>query len=262
MLLQTKTDIGKFREKNEDFIAVSRHPMNEDIVFMCLADGMGGGIHGDVASETVVRVLYDFFMKSDISLYEDIPLLKKKTEELIDSCDELLITKFGVNTIGTTLCMGYVLKDKTLIINIGDSRCYKYEDNHLEQVSEDDSEVFRLYRNGSVKKSDLKYFGINNIITRCVGLRSDLCKCSFYEIDNSYDMLFFFSDGVTDLLSDEEIEETIKQSDKPTILENIIDKAVNSTDKIKIPKELKKKFDYLVEPFYGKDNASGIVLIK
>ena len=182
MLLQTKTDIGKFREKNEDFIAVSRHPMNEDIVFMCLADGMGGGIHGDVASETVVRVLYDFFMKSDISLYEDIPLLKKKTEELIDSCDELLISKFGVNTIGTTLCMGYVLKNKTLIINIGDSRCYKYEDNHLEQVSEDDSEVFRLYRNGSVKKSDLKYFGINNIITTCSGLRSDLCECSFYEI--------------------------------------------------------------------------------
>ena len=95
---------------------------------------MGGGIHGDVASETVVRVLYDFFMKSDISLYDDVPLLKKKTEELIDSCDELLISKFGVNTIGTTLCMGYVLKNKTLIINIGDSRRYKYEDSKLVEV--------------------------------------------------------------------------------------------------------------------------------
>lgn len=262
MLLQTKTDIGKFRDKNEDFIAVSRHPKDDEIVFLCLADGMGGGIHGDVASETVVRALYNFFMESDVSLYEDIDLLKKKTQEVIDSCDELLISKFGENVIGTTLCMGYVLKDKTLIINIGDSRCYKYEDNKLEQVTEDDSEVYRLYKNGSVEKSELKYFGINNIITKCIGLRHELCECSYYEIDNSYDMLLFFSDGVTDLLSDEEIEEIINQSDKPKLLENIIDRAVNSTDNIEIPKHLKEKYDYLVEPFYGKDNASGIVFVK
>lgn len=262
MLLKTKTDIGKFRERNEDFLGVSRHPMNDEIVFLCLADGMGGGIHGDVASETVVKALYNFFMESDISLYDDIPLLKKKTQDVVNSCDELLISKFGINSIGTTLCMGYVLKNKTLIINIGDSRCYKYEDDKLIQVSEDDSEVFRLYKNGSVDKSDLKYFGINNIITKCIGLREDLCECSFYEIDNSYDMLLFFSDGVTDLLSDEEIEEIINQSDESQILDNIIDRAVNSTGKLEIPKYLKDKYDYLVEPFYGKDNTSGILFIK
>ena len=262
MLLQTKTDIGKFRERNEDFIAVSRHPMSEDIVFMCLADGMGGGIHGDVASETVVKALYNLFMESDISIFDDINLLKKKTDEVINSCDKLLISKFGENSIGTTLCMVYVLRDKTLIINIGDSRCYKYEDDKLIQVTEDDSEVFRLYKNGSVSKDDLKYFGINNIITKCIGLRSDLCDPTYYELNNSYDMLLFFSDGVTDLLSDIEIEDIIKHSDNNLILENIIDRAVNSTDNFIIPKYLKDKYEYLVEPFYGKDNASGIIFIK
>ena len=262
MLLKTKTDIGKFRERNEDFIAVSRHPKNEDIVFMCLADGMGGGIHGDIASETVVKALYDFFINSDLSIYEDINILKDKTNKIIDSCDKELIDRFGNNMIGTTLCMGYRLKNKTLIVNIGDSRCYKYEDDRLIQVSEDDSEVFKLYKNGSVEKSDLKYFGINNIITKCIGLNNDICELTYYEIDNSYDMLLFFSDGVTDLLSDIEIEDIIKHSDNNLILENIIDRAVNSTDNFIIPKYLKDKYEYLVEPFYGKDNASGIIFIK
>ena len=262
MILQTKTDIGKYRDRNEDFVAVSRHPDDENIVFLCLADGMGGGIHGDYASELLVRTLYDIFMESTILDFDNIEILKKKTKRIIDYCSRLLISKFGENTVGTTLCMGYVLKDKTLIINIGDSRCYKYENDELIQVSEDDSEVFRLYKNGSVNKDDLKYFGINNIITKCVGLRDEICECSYYLIDNSYDMLLFFTDGVTDLLSDNEIKNIINHSDKNLILENIIDRAVNSTNQIEIPSYLKEKYNYLVEPFYGKDNASGIVFIK
>ena len=71
-----------------------------------------------------------------------------------------------------------------------------------------------------------------------------------------------FSDGVTDVLDEEEIFSIIKSNDKEKILDAIIDKAVYGEKEFVIPEYLKEKYKYLFTPFNGKDNTSGVVYIK
>ena len=109
----------------------------------------------------------------------------------------------------------------------------------------------------------MKFFSVSNLITRCVGLTDELCKCSFKIIDNDYDILLLVTDGVTDILNDSKIEEIIKNTPKKNILDTIIREAVYIDQKLEIPEYLKEKYqEYLFKPMHGKDNASGVIYIK
>ena len=72
MVLGTRTDIGLYRNKNEDFVCVAKHPDDENIVLLALADGMGGKEHGEVASKTMVTSVYNFFRKSKVDSFNDL----------------------------------------------------------------------------------------------------------------------------------------------------------------------------------------------
>ena len=76
------------------------------------------------------------------------------------------------------------------------------------------------------------------------------------------DGIVLFSDGVTDVLDEEEIFSIIKSNDKEKILDAIIDKAVYGEKEFVIPEYLKSKYKYLFTPFSGKDNTSGVIYIK
>ena len=262
MILGTRTDIGLYRNKNEDFVCVAKHPDDENIVLLALADGMGGKEHGEVASKTMVTSIYKFFMKSKLDNFNDLKNLYGKIDAIIHKVNDLIISKYGENTVGTTLCVTIINHDKAININCGDSRCYIFTDKEFIQVNEDDSEVYRLYKGGNVQKNDLKYFTYNNLITRCIGLNNDLCRSRCYVIDKEFDGIVLFSDGVTDVLDEEEIFSIIKSNDKEKILDAIIDKAVYGEKEFVIPEYLKSKYKYLFTPFSGKDNTSGVIYIK
>lgn len=262
MILQGKTDIGLYRKNNEDYYYVGTHPDSDKVKLLILADGMGGKENGEIASYTIVNSIYNYFIMNDVSLFSDYELLKKKLSKFIGYVNETILKLYGENTLGTTICMAIVNEEKTFVLNIGDSRCYIYKDK-LIQISEDDSEVYSYYKDGFVSKDDLKYFSISNIITRCVGLNNDLCKCSYYVIDNDYKLLLLLTDGVTDLLSDDKISDIIKNTDNNNILDTIIREAVYIDQKLVIPEYLKEKYkEYLYVPMHGKDNATGCIYIR
>ena len=261
MLIQTKTDKGLYSQKNEDYLCVAHHPLDDNIVLLAIADGMGGKELGEVASELVITYILEFFKSSSLSLYNNFDILKKDLDLLIHKINDLLIEKYQGKT-GTTLCMSIVTPTNTLIINSGDSRCYIYKDHNLIQITQDDSEVYRLFRIGKVQKDDLKYFTYNNLISSCIGLSKELCNTTFYEIDNNYKMLFLFTDGVTDILNDSDIKDIIISNPKEEILEEIINSAVYTEHNLKIPEYLKRISKNLYIPPNGKDNASGIIFVK
>ncbi len=261
MFIQTKTDKGLFREKNEDFLCVAHHPKDENIILLAIADGMGGKELGEVSSRLVVTYILEFFNSSSLSLYNNLDILKKDLDLLIHKINDKLIDKYKGRT-GTTLCLSIITNNSTLILNLGDSRCYIYKDNNLIQITQDDSEVYRLFRTGKVLKDDLKYFTYNNLISSCIGLSNELCNTSFYTIDNNYDMLFLFTDGVTDILNDSDIKEIIISNKKEEILDKIIDSAVYEEHNLQIPEYLKLISKNLYIPPNGKDNTSGIICVK
>ena len=262
-LIQTETNIGLIRQKNEDAVLAINHPKQKDIILMIVADGMGGKEHGELASNYTIKTIEKWFKEKDPKTLNNTNKTTELLEKLIYKINEDIIKKYHENHSGTTLCMAIINKINTLFMNVGDSRAYIYKNKKLIQVSEDDSDVWFYYKYGACKKDDLRYFFNNNIITSCVGLTKDLCKISTYTVENDYDMVLLFTDGVTDIITDKKILKLIKKSKKRSILANIINEAVNVDQNLKIPFRLKrKKYSKYILPFKGRDNASGTIYIK
>ena len=262
-LIQTETNIGLIRKKNEDAVIAINHPKQKDIILMAVADGMGGKEHGELASNYVVKTLEKWFKEKDPKTLNNINKAKELLENLIYKLNEDIIKKYKENHTGTTLCISLINKSKTLFMNVGDSRGYIYKNNKLIQVTEVDSDVWFYYKYGACKKDDLRYFFNNNIITACIGLTDDLCKVSSYVTENDYDISLLFTDGVTDIITDKKIHKLIKKSEKRKILSSIINEAVNIDQNLKIPLRLKrKKYSKYILPFKGRDNATGTIYIK
>ena len=250
-VLDKKTDIGKFRECNEDAVALLCHPKNKNIILLAVADGMGGKAFGDIASNYTIDRINDSDKVIDL------------VERLIKSINTSLIKKYGSDIMGTTLSLAIVNKNNTIIFNIGDSRCYAYKDSKLIQLTEDDSDVWLYHKLFGVRKDHLRYIASSNVINACIGISSDLCNVSVLIISNNYDGLLLFSDGVTDLLTDRKILNIIKKNKEEDILDKIIDNAVNVDQKLSIPLLLRLRVkEKLVIPVVGRDNASGVIYMK
>lgn len=262
-ILDVKSHIGLIREKNEDAVLAITHPSDKNIKMLVVADGMGGREYGEVASNYVADSLEKWFQKKEIKVLKDLEKTCVLLTKYIKTLNSNLIKKYGEDKLGTTLTLALIANNKTLLLNVGDSRGYIYKGKKLIQVTEDDSDVWMYYKYGEVKKDDLRYFSNNNIITACIGICKDLCRVSSIIIDNDYDMLALFTDGVTDLITDSKIKTLIRKMPKPNLLESIIEEAVYVDQNLKVPTRLKRKFlaNYIV-PFKGRDNASGAIYIK
>ena len=262
-ILDTKTDIGLIREKNEDATLSITHPKNKSIKLLIVADGMGGKEYGDIAANYVIMYLHKWFINKDIKILNDNDKVIELLNKYIKKLNSDLIKKYGTDTLGTTLTMALINKNNTIVFNVGDSRCYIYKRKNLIQVTEDDSDVWLYHKFGGVKKDHLRYFSNNNVITACIGICNELCKISTIIIDNDYEMIFLLTDGVTDMITDTKIKSLIKKTKKESLLNALINEAVHVDQNLKVPLALKRKFtaNYVV-PFKGRDNASGAIYIK
>ena len=263
-ILQKKSDIGLIREKNEDSACVLSHPKNHSIKMLAIADGMGGKDLGDVASKYVIEVLSDWFKKESIDVLTDEEKLEKVLKSKVSRINMDLIADYGKEKLGTTLSMGIITEEGTTVLNIGDSRCYTYKEGKLKQITEDDSHVWLFYKSGEATKDDLRYFSTSSFISACIGLNKDLCVPNVIKIKNdSYDMIMFFTDGVTDLLTDKKIKEVIEKYKKNQILDRLIQEAVYVDQDLHVPPRLRRNFaEPFLVPSAGKDNATGAIYIK
>jgi protein phosphatase len=95
---------------------------------------------------------------------------------------------------------------------VGDSRIYRLRNSHLEQITEDQSLVWELYRNGSMTKEEIRKHPRNNIVTCALGIESNMLISSIesYQLDiKEKDIFMLCSDGLSDMLSDDELEEIL-----------------------------------------------------
>ena len=262
-IIEKETNIGLIRKNNEDVVLTVEHPKDKNIILLLVADGMGGKEHGEIAAEAISKAMEKWFLSKSPNFFKKIEEVEDAVEEQIQKANLAIVKKYGENLLGTTLTMAIATKDATLFTNVGDSRGYIYKKKKLIQITSDASDVWFYYKYGAVKKDDLRFFYNNNIITSCIGLSEDLCRIESIVIDNDYDMVLLFSDGVTDLITDKKIKKLIETSEKKELLSKIINEAVNVDQNLKVPYRLKrKKYSKYILPFKGRDNASGVVYIK
>lgn len=201
------TDIGKKRKLNQDFVYSSDEPVGNLPNVYIVADGMGGHQAGDYASkctvETMVREIRGCFEKSPIRILSRAirianDQVRKKARE-----DESLLG-MGTTVVAAT-CLGKYLQ----VANVGDSRLYIINDE-VRQITRDHSLVEEMVRMGGLDREAARNHPDKNIITRAIGARDTIEIDFFHEELKSGDIVLMCSDGLTNMLEDEEIGRILK----------------------------------------------------
>lgn len=220
------TDIGLKRKTNQDTIYASK---DSNIPLFLVADGMGGHKAGEVASKMVKDILVSNFTskENDLNLNMDLEKFIKLT---IEEANTKIYLKSSRNKeykgMGTTLTAAYIEGETIYIGHVGDSRAYIINDGKIIQITEDHSYVNQLMKTGTITKEEAKNHPKKNMITKAVGSSSILEVDSMKINIKKDDILILSSDGLTNMVSDDEILNHF-QSDLEIqkICDKLVDKA-------------------------------------
>lgn len=202
------TDIGKKRQLNQDFVYTSDEPVGNLPNVYIVADGMGGHNAGDYASkctvETVVREIRGCFEKSPIRI------LSKAIRVANDQIRQRAREDRSLYGMGTTVvaatCLGHYLQ----VANVGDSRLYIVNEE-VRQITTDHSLVEEMVRVGGIDREAARNHPDKNIITRAVGALDTLEIDFFSEELKAGDIVLICSDGLTNMIEDNEIGAILKE---------------------------------------------------
>ena len=212
------TDVGRKREKNEDNFGI--YEIAENALLLIVCDGMGGEVGGEIASSMALASFVDEIDNQLDGRIEngrltlddpdvDVPMM---LESAMNNANfEVWQRSHGdisLKGMGTTLVGAFVIKDATLSawsINLGDSRLYRVRDEKMTQLTRDHSYVQFLVDTGKISSAEAERRHDKNIITKAVGI-SIQATPDIVKLDvESEDMLLLCSDGLSGMLTSDEI---------------------------------------------------------
>ena len=207
------TDPGKVRSHNEDSVTIVSNDRNEFI--LAVADGMGGHKAGEVASAIAINHIRDSFHELETvgTKEEAIDYLRMIVKEINDKIFDYADKNPESKGLGTTLVIAIKTDDYILYGNIGDSSGYIIKNDTLHKVTKDHTYVGLLLTNGRITEEGAKNHPGKNLLTRALGANNPI-EIDIFDIDTSVRGLFLCSDGLTNMVSDEQIEK-ILNSDLP-----------------------------------------------
>lgn len=209
------TDVGQRRDHNEDAVA-----SDSEIGLVILADGMGGYNAGEVASEIAVLTLVAELKESMATLapghVDPASGMQAESQLLLDAVAKANASIYEVSQsqpqcagMGTTLVAAMFTNGKLLVGHIGDSRMYRLREETLEQITEDHSLLNEQIKSGLITPEQARYSSNKNLVTRALGIDPEV-ELELHEHDVEVgDLYLLCSDGLSDLVEDEEIALTL-----------------------------------------------------
>ncbi|KAA6230457.1 Stp1/IreP family PP2C-type Ser/Thr phosphatase (plasmid) [Chlorobium phaeovibrioides] len=218
------TDVGMKREGNEDAFLL----LPEKHLYI-VSDGMGGHNAGEVASQTAVDALQVFF---DFNAIQPIPE-ESKEEVMINAVHEANRQVFekGLSApeysgMGCTLLVAFIDKSTLHVCHVGDSRLYVIDKKKIIQVSTDHSVVMELVQAGQMTKAEARHSYLKNQLTQALGTSPVVRPEYIQRTLKKGDTVLLCTDGLWDMLSDEEIYTIVRKGAKPEeICSKLISKA-------------------------------------
>lgn len=226
MIVYAKSDLGKAREKNEDSYSI---PNSEDeLKIYLLADGMGGYKGGEIASKLAIESAKNYLVNN----FKDISHERENIEELIRSSIEyanMVVYEKSKESeelegMGTTLEICLIYGNKIYIGHIGDSRIYRIRKNIIRKITTDHSYVEKLVKEGTITREEAQNHPKKNMLMKALGCTAyaepDVMTKGFLKDD----ILLMATDGLTNMISDQEIYDIVtKNRENPT--KELIEKA-------------------------------------
>lgn len=262
--LYATQDIGRRRKNQEDSVLILTHPENPDFKLLVVSDGMGGVELGEKASQYTVQELAKWFESiSKDYFYYPVDLQNLFNDKIAAISNEIYQTynsQYRSIQSGATLASAIVTEEQTIVSCVGDSRVYTVFQGRLRLLSRDESRVWPLPKKPhevtQEELDELRFNRYNNQILRCMGDELEGHRIqTLITPNNSYDRLLLFSDGVTDLLSQEKIRIISSQAPKDLVTRMLVDEAIN-LDAIR--RQGADEF-YNGRIAAGKDNASAVM---
>ena len=224
------SDVGSVRQRNEDaWREVPEHRL------YVLADGMGGHRAGDVASREAVNALCQI-------LPEKLSIVASERDSLTYIRSTLRLAMEEVNRIvymmgksdesfrgmGTTLCCVLCWDQKIIYGHVGDSRIYRLRGSDLEQLTDDHSLYQELKSKGAIPAIEKDDFTYRNIITKAVGTEPIVEPSLGMDDLLAGDIILICSDGLTDMVSQDELKVLLKGStDLKELARNLVAAALS-----------------------------------
>ena len=205
----SKTDIGRKRELNQDYVFTADLPVGKLPNLYLVADGMGGHKAGGFASKYAVETIVEVVNSSK---EEDIfSILYKAVVEANSRIRRKAAEDESMTGMGTTLVAATVMDGVLRVANVGDSRLYLVN-SEIQQITIDHSYVEEMIRMGGLDREQARNHKNKNIITRAIGAQNGV-NPDFFEVNlKAGDKIFMCTDGVTNMLTDEEILEILKEA--------------------------------------------------
>ena len=205
------TDPGKVRTHNEDSVIILNNNNNEFL--LAVADGMGGHKAGEVASQIAIDHLHDEFEKLETFGTKEnaIDWLRNIVVEINNMIFDYTSKNPDSKGMGTTLVVAIKTNDYILYGNIGDSSGYVMKNEKLHKVTKDHTLVNLLVSTGELTEEEDKYHPRRNVLMRALGA-NDPIEIDIFDVDTNIKGIFLCSDGLTNMLTDEQIEKILNSN--------------------------------------------------
>lgn len=234
----TVTNAGRVRKNNEDnfyvngIYKINTEQLNEAVQntgsdrsnLYAVCDGMGGEEFGEKASLIGVSTLAGYQGKNFSSLLNDY--VEKANKKICD-----LITENNGVRSGTTFAALNIENDKAVVLNVGDSRVYILRQGQLKQLSADHTRIQQMLNMGVITPEKAKNHKDRHVLTQHLGIFPDEMILSPHVSQEialqKGDLFLLCSDGLTDMLSDEQIKQImLENKDVKKCAEALIDDAL------------------------------------
>lgn len=206
------SDKGKKRTNNEDSLLI-----NNALNLFIVADGMGGHLMGEVASNMAVTIINEFISKhlgkSSHLQYEQYitELLKTAVRKANKEIYGYSQSKNANSVMGTTVSLALVKDNKMFVAHVGDSTIHRSRNNGIEKLTRDHSAVQQLIDSGTITEDEGKKHALSHALTKAVGtgdaVEPDLAVFDIKEGDS----VLLSSDGLMRVLDTEDIKNIISR---------------------------------------------------
>jgi PPM family protein phosphatase len=212
------TDVGQKRQNNEDNFLI-----NDEINLYVVADGMGGHVGGEFASQIAVTTIEEVIQNVEVdpeatrpdwaALGSAVAISGEKLKYAIRLAGKRIFDRTNdepeLRGMGTTTVAMLFDQNRVFLAHVGDSRAYLVQGNTVAQVTEDHSLVNEQIRLGLITKDAARNHKLKNIITRSVGYQEDVEIDTLVRPVEKGDRFVLCSDGLSNLVEEQEILEIV-----------------------------------------------------
>ena len=200
-----KSDIGLKRSNNEDSLVVE-----PGLGLLVVADGMGGAASGEVASQIFTDTAREVFLAFEPKTGEVASTLVQKAFLL---ANDRILAMAAENQerrgMGCTAELLAVYNRSYILGHVGDSRTYLLRQGKLKQITRDHSLIQEQIDEGLISPIEARTHALKNVIVRAVGVKEALPVDLIRGTSQSGDIFLLCSDGLTDMLVDDQIQELL-----------------------------------------------------